>query len=251
MTLSIPTKAFLDEEGLAELEKEMNPPAPVKDVVAKKKDAAKPRRPPKAEEEDLDVVEAGADGHIVTPVDDGGPGDGWAQAEAAEAAELVEKPLTKTRTSSPSSRSGPPATRASSIQTSSRTRRPRTTRTTATTTSSSRRRTRRWPGRPALAAPTRRRPPRRGLPETARPRRQRTPRSGWRRPLPSSVQLPDLERRRDGQRLGASSQLLRCVLCPESSTTCCACCSAFCGLCTMTSVFMELSISFGSFCYAS
>ena len=40
----------------------------------------------------MDVVEAGADGHIVTPVDDGGPGDGWAQAEAAE---LVEKPLTK------------------------------------------------------------------------------------------------------------------------------------------------------------
>ena len=40
-TLSIPTKAFLDEEGLAELEKEMNPPAPVKDVVAKKKDAAR------------------------------------------------------------------------------------------------------------------------------------------------------------------------------------------------------------------
>ena len=40
----------------------------------------------------MDVVEAGADGHIVTPVDDGGPGDGWAQAEAAEP---VEKPLTK------------------------------------------------------------------------------------------------------------------------------------------------------------
>jgi hypothetical protein len=95
-TLSIPTKAFLDEEGLAELEKEMNPPAPVKDVVAKKKDAAKPPPAPKAEEEeDLDVVEAGVDGHIVTPVDDGGPGDGWAQAEAAEAAEPVEKPLTK------------------------------------------------------------------------------------------------------------------------------------------------------------
>ena len=88
-TLSIPTKAFLDEEGLAELEKEMNPPAPVKDVVAKK---AKPPAPPKAEEEDLDAVEAGTDGHIVTPVDDGGPGDGWAQAEAAEP---VEKPLTK------------------------------------------------------------------------------------------------------------------------------------------------------------
>ena len=51
-TLSIPTKAFLDEEGLAELEKEMNPPAPVKDVVAKKKGAAKPPAPPKAEEED-------------------------------------------------------------------------------------------------------------------------------------------------------------------------------------------------------
>ena len=48
--------------------------------------------PPKAEEEDLDAVEAGTDGHIVTPVDDGGPGDGWAQAEAAEP---VEKPLTK------------------------------------------------------------------------------------------------------------------------------------------------------------
>mgnify|MGYP001292403048 CR=1 FL=1 len=91
-TLSIPTKAFLDEEGLAELEKEMNPPAPVKDVVAKKKGAAKPPAPPKAEEEDLDAVEAGTDGHIVTPVDDGGPGDGWAQAEAAEP---VEKPLTK------------------------------------------------------------------------------------------------------------------------------------------------------------
>ena len=91
-TLSIPTKAFLDEEGLAELEKEMNPPAPVKDVVAKKKDAAKPPPAPKAEEEDLDAVEAGTDGHIVTPVDDGGPGDGWAQAEAAEP---VEKPLTK------------------------------------------------------------------------------------------------------------------------------------------------------------
>ena len=91
-TLSIPTKAFLDEEGLAELEKEMNPPAPVKDVVATKKGAAKPPAPPKAEEEDLDAVEAGADGHIVTPVDDGGPGDGWAQAEAAEP---VEKPLTK------------------------------------------------------------------------------------------------------------------------------------------------------------
>ena len=88
-TLSIPTKAFLDEEGLAELEKEMNPPAPVKDVVAKK---AKPPAPPKAAEEDLDAVEAGTDGHIVTPVDDGGPGDGWAQAEAAEP---VEKPLTK------------------------------------------------------------------------------------------------------------------------------------------------------------
>ena len=88
-TLSIPTKAFLDEEGLAELEKEMNPPAPVKDVVAKK---AKPPAPPKAEEEDLDAVEAGTDGHIVTPVDDGGPGDGWAQAEASEP---VEKPLTK------------------------------------------------------------------------------------------------------------------------------------------------------------
>ena len=91
-TLSIPTKAFLDEEGLAELEKEMNPPAPVKDVVAKKKGAAKPPAPPKAAEEDLDAVEAGTDGHIVTPVDDGGPGDGWAQAEAAEP---VEKPLTK------------------------------------------------------------------------------------------------------------------------------------------------------------
>ena len=35
----------------------MNPPAPVKDVVAKKKDAAKPPAPPKAEEEDLDAVE--------------------------------------------------------------------------------------------------------------------------------------------------------------------------------------------------
>ena len=92
-TLSIPTKSFLDEAGFAELEKELNPPAPVKDVVAKKKDAAKPPAPPKAEEEeDLDAVEAGVDGHIVTPVDDGGPGDGWAQAEAAEP---VEKPLTK------------------------------------------------------------------------------------------------------------------------------------------------------------
>ena len=70
----------------------MNPPAPVKDVVAKKKDAVKLPAPPKAEEEDLDAVEAGTDGHIVTPVDDGGPGDGWAQAEAAEP---VEKPLTK------------------------------------------------------------------------------------------------------------------------------------------------------------
>ena len=88
--MSIPTKSFLDEAGFAELEKELNPPAPVKDVVEKK---AKP--PPAPKEEDLDAVEAGVDGHIVTPVDDGGPGDGWAQAEAAEAAELVEKPLTK------------------------------------------------------------------------------------------------------------------------------------------------------------
>lgn len=97
-TLSIPTKAFLDEAGFAELEEAMAPPAPVA-APPKKANGSKPKKavaapPAPPREEDLDAVEAGDDGHIVTPVDDGGAGDGWAQVPEEEAPP-VEKPLTR------------------------------------------------------------------------------------------------------------------------------------------------------------